>query len=277
MATVQNWTGIEVRALRHAKRMTLRKFAAHLGVSERMVSKWEAGKGAISPRPVNQAALDTSLSRSDADTQARFRHLTKESLMPSEASMDEPPLIGAQRIRHEVDGSEMVLVDGSVFLAGVGGTPVWVPSFYIDVYPVTNAKYAQFVAATGHAHPEHWIGGAIPRGRDDHPVVFVSWDDAHAYASWAKKDLPSSSQWEKAARGNRGLNYPWGDQATPAKCNVRESGIACTTPVDRYQSGASSYGAYDMCGNIWEWCRCESSEGRRELKRRLVEYAVRTL
>lgn len=59
MTTVQQWTGIEVRALRDAKRMSLKDFAAHLGVSERIVSNWEAGKENIKPRPVNQAALDT--------------------------------------------------------------------------------------------------------------------------------------------------------------------------------------------------------------------------
>ena len=82
MATVQRWTGIEVRALREAKRMSIREFAAHLGVSERMISKWEAGREKIRPRLVNQAALDTALARCDPDTQARFSFLTGGSLVP---------------------------------------------------------------------------------------------------------------------------------------------------------------------------------------------------
>ncbi|MCA1606326.1 MAG: helix-turn-helix domain-containing protein, partial [Acidobacteria bacterium] len=86
MATVQRWTGIEVRALREAQRMSIREFAAHLGVSERMISKWEAGRESIRPRPVNQAALDTSLARCDPDTQARFSFLTGGSLVTEESS-----------------------------------------------------------------------------------------------------------------------------------------------------------------------------------------------
>ena len=84
-------------------------------------------------------------------------------------------------------------------------------------------------------------------------MVFVTWNDATAYAEWAGKSLPSGQQWEKAARGTRGTAYPWGDQTTPAKCNVRENGVGSTTAVDCYQSGVSPYGVFDMCGNIWEW------------------------
>src|SRR5689334_9821735 len=81
MPTVHRWTGVEVRALRDAMRMSLREFAAHLGVSERMVSKWEAGRENIQPRPVNQAALDTCLNRSDPDTHARFAFLVGDSVV----------------------------------------------------------------------------------------------------------------------------------------------------------------------------------------------------
>ena len=89
---------------------------------------------------------------------------------------------------------------------------------------------------------------------------------ASAYAAWAGKELPTSQQWEKAARGTRGNVFPWGDQPTPAKCNVRENGVGDTTPVDCYQSGVSPYGVYDMCGNIWEWCSTPTRPGRHELK-----------
>ncbi|WP_326598231.1 helix-turn-helix domain-containing protein [Streptomyces sp. NBC_01803] len=72
MATVEIWTGVEVRALRQAKRMSIEAFAAHLGVSDRMVSKWEARGASIQPRPVNQAALDTSLAAPSPDAHERF-------------------------------------------------------------------------------------------------------------------------------------------------------------------------------------------------------------
>ncbi|WP_374957107.1 SUMF1/EgtB/PvdO family nonheme iron enzyme [Actinopolyspora mortivallis] len=245
--------------------MSLRDFAAHLGVSERMISKWEASGADITPRPINQAALDTALGRCDPDTKARFANLTGFSENGTEGDRHVEP-IGSSQVRHPSDGSLMVKVDGGVFLSGPSNKPVWLPAFYIDVYPVTNAEYGRFLAATGHEPPQHWKGGQPANQLADHPVVFVTWKDAAAYADWAGKSLPSSEQWEKAARGTRGAVYPWGDQPTPAKCNVRENGVGETTLVDCYQSGASPYGVYDLCGNVWEWCSTESRPGRHELK-----------
>jgi len=246
--------------------MSIREFAAHLGVSERMISKWEAGRENIRPRPVNQAALDTSLARCDPDTQARFSFLAGDSLVTKESNGAVTESIGGSHIRHPVDGRLMTKIDGSVFLSGPGNEPIWLPAFYIDVYPVTNAEYARFVAATGHTPPQHWTDGRPPEHLSDHPVVFVTWNDAAAYAEWAGKSLPSGQQWEKTARGTRGTVYPWGDQPTPAKCNVRENGVGSTTAVSCYQSGVSPYGVFDLCGNIWEWCSTETRPSRHELK-----------
>ncbi|GGZ82067.1 hypothetical protein GCM10010389_19980 [Streptomyces echinoruber] len=134
------------------------------------------------------------------------------------------------------------------------------------MYPTTNADYAGFVRATGHRAPQHWPDGRCPDSILDHPVVWVTWHDAAAYADWAGKTLPTSRQWEKAARGPKGRTSPWGDAPTAAKCNVLDSDIGHTTPVTRYQSGVSPYGVYDMCGNTWEWCATESAPGRYELK-----------
>src|SRR5690606_25483909 len=144
MPTVHIWTGAEVRALRTAKRMSLREFAAHLGVSERMLSKWEAGRENSEPRPVNQAALDTCLTRSDPDAQARFTHLVRDAQAIDTDTDVEP--IGDSQVRHPTDGCPMVKVDGSVFLPGPSNQPVWLPCFYIDVHLVSNADYARFVA-----------------------------------------------------------------------------------------------------------------------------------
>jgi len=245
--------------------MSIKDFAAHLGVSERMISKWEAGGDNIRPRPVNQAALDTCLTRSDADTKARFTHLTSGVTISGDDGQTVEP-IGSSKVRHPTDGSLMVKVDASVYQAGPSNEPVWVSAYYIDVHPVTNAEYSRFIAATGHEAPRHWEDGTFPEGRADHPVVYVTWKDATAYAAWAGKELPTGQQWEKAARGTRGNVFPWGDQPTPAKCNVRENGVGDTTAVDCYQSGVSPYGVYDMCGNMWEWCSTPSRPGRHELK-----------
>jgi formylglycine-generating enzyme required for sulfatase activity len=155
----------------------------------------------------------------------------------------------------------MVYVPGGEFIFGRDGGPedespqqvVEVAGFNIDKYPVTNAEYAKFVEATGHRVPRHWTDGKIPDGKDDHPVVWVSWEDADAYAKWAGKRLPTEFEWEKAARGTEGLAYPWGDTFDATKCNSSESGLGDTSPVGAYPDGASPSGAEDMCGNVMEW------------------------
>lgn len=274
MITIRIWSGREIRALREARRMSQRDFAAHLGINERMVSKWEAGGDKINPRPVNQSALDGSLATAPPDAQERFMEiLNLARQVPVEPSGDNdysggPPLaIIKHQVRHPIDGKLMTLVEDGDFLCGEDNESRHVPGFYIDVFPVTNADYARFLRATGHKAPQHWNHAGEPPGHLlEHPVVFVTYHDAQAYASWAAKSLPSNEQWEKAARGERGDIYPWGSQVTVAKCNVRESRIGSTTPVDRYHSGVSPYGVYDMCGNVWEWLISEPAKGRRELK-----------
>jgi formylglycine-generating enzyme required for sulfatase activity len=270
VTTVERWTGREAKALRTAKRMSLEAFAAHLGVSERALSTWESRGENITIRAVNQAALDTSLRVSSPDVHERFIRLTEAftTVLPdpsdTRAAVQEPPV--QRHERHPHDGKQMALVDAGVYLAGLDNKPTWVPAFYIDIFPVTNSDYARFVAATGHQPPQHWPKGKCPDSLFDHPVTYVTWHDATAYAAWTGKQLPTAQQWEKAARGVRGDTYPWGNQPTPAKCNSRESGIGTTTPVSRYHSGVSPYGVYDLCGNTWEWTSTRTTQGRYELK-----------
>lgn len=246
--------------------MSLREFASHLGISDRMVSKWEAGSERIYPRPVNQEALDTSLAKCSDEVQTRFALLLAGTPMAVATPTAGSAAISYVQARHPVDGKLMTLVPSGVFLAGRDNEPVWIDAFYIDVHPTTNADYARFIAATGHAPPVHWTDGQHPEDLHDRPAVFVTWSDANAYAKWAGKAAPDSQEWEKAARGPRGEIYPWGNQPTPAKCNVRDAMISSTTPVDRYHSGVSPYGVYDLCGNVWEWCATETTPGRHELK-----------
>ena len=272
--TIQTWTGREARALRQATRMSLRDFAAYLGISERAVSKWEAGGAGVTPRPDSQAVLDTALQRASAEARARFETAlapvatTTSGPRSTDDGRDvlDPRETPASGRVHVVDGKYMILVPAGDFLFGSAGESRSLDAFFIDATPVTNSEYARFTAATGHRVPRHWLGGSHPVELGNHPVVYVTHRDAAAYAAWAGKELASVEQWEKAARGPRGLRYPWGDQPTIAKCNVREAGLGGTTPVDRYHSGVSTYGVYDLSGNVWEWCASPTAPGRHALK-----------
>ena len=143
---------------------------------------------------------------------------------------------------------------------------VHLDAFFMDTHEVTNAQYKRFVDANpqwGKDNIEarfrqgnylwYWTGTDYPAGKADHPVVWVTWYAAMAYAEWAGKRLPTEAEWEYAARGGLARQkYPWGDTITPADANYDESGIGDTTPVGAYPP--NGYGLYDTAGNVYEWC-----------------------
>ena len=122
---------------------------------------------------------------------------------------------------------------------------VYVDAFYMDKYEVTVGQYKTFVRSTGHRSPD-WRGVAKYSPTDRHPMTYVRWYDAMAYAKWVGKRLPTEAEWEYAARGGLvGKRYPRG--------NTRNaSNVGKTSPVGSYV--ANGYGLYDMAGNVWEWC-----------------------
>jgi formylglycine-generating enzyme required for sulfatase activity len=177
--------------------------------------------------------------------------------------------------------------------------------FMIDAHAVSNRRFAAFAAATGYETESERFGwsfvfrnfaprdvqssaaaqgapwwrkvegacwrapegpGSSIAGREDHPAVHLSWNDAQAYCRWAGGRLPTEAEWECAARG--GLvqqRYPWGSELTPGgahHCNLwqgrfpdhdtAEDGYAGTAPVDAF--APNEFGLYNMSGNAWEWC-----------------------
>ncbi|MEW5867675.1 MAG: SUMF1/EgtB/PvdO family nonheme iron enzyme [Chloroflexota bacterium] len=135
-------------------------------------------------------------------------------------------------------------------------------AFCLARTPLTNAQYAIFVADQKVKPPQHWPGGQPPKGKENHPVVNVSWHEALAYCNWLgekierKVYLPSEAEWEKAARGAQDRReYPWGEAWDALRCNSDELGLGDTTPVGLFLNGASPYRVLDLSGNVWEWTR----------------------
>lgn len=198
------------------------------------------------------------------------------------------------KIISPTDETTMVLIPAGTFLYGSREDDktansnekpqrvVDLPAFYMDVYPVTNTQYCNFLNATASDEKKltEWIdlkgsyqkeqcrinkqkgNYLIEKGYEKHPVIYVSWHGADAYSGWAGKRLPTEQEWEKAARGTDGFIYPWGDKFDKKLCNSHESGLGGTSLVDRFPEGKSRYGCFDMAGNVWEWT--DSRYGEKE-------------
>ena len=181
-------------------------------------------------------------------------------------------------IENTTDGSLMLLVPGGKFLAGDKKFPVDLPPYYLAIHPVSNAQYARFLSQRRPGDAvRKWIhsnsavfvrksgnGFEAYGGKEDHPVVEVSWHGAEAYCQWAGVRLPTELEWEKAARGSDGREYPWGNEWDVNKCqndtsrknrmNAGTTNEETTCSMWAYPDGCSPWGHYQMSGNVWEWC-----------------------
>ncbi|HET8890555.1 MAG TPA: SUMF1/EgtB/PvdO family nonheme iron enzyme [Candidatus Angelobacter sp.] len=163
---------------------------------------------------------------------------------------------------------DMIRIPAGAFIRGRSRQSAVVKNeFWIDVYPVTNSQYAEFIRTTGFmnrtmdagllqhlerllARTEAKVLGAI---NANHPVTGITWYEAVAYTAWAGKRLPTALEWERAAAGIKGNLYPWGNDFSRNRCNSKNSSIGTTTPVNQYPEGKSDEGCYDMAGNVFEW------------------------
>lgn len=166
---------------------------------------------------------------------------------------------GAEQAVRAENGAEMVLVAAGEFWMGSDDGnddekprhPVDLDAYYIDRYEITNGLYQRFMEATNRPGPRYWSDSHLNGASQ--PVVGVSWYDAERYCRWVGKRLPTEAEWEKAARGDDGRRYPWGEQWDSSRANSKESQRNKPAPVGSYPSGVSPYGAHDMAGNVWEW------------------------
>lgn len=138
-------------------------------------------------------------------------------------------------------GSMVDIPEGD-YKSGPSKKTVKVNKFSIDVNEVTNEQYKEVVKDF-----------AIPAGKEKHPIAEISYFEAEAYCKAVGKRLPTLNEWEKAARGTDGREYPWGNKFDPAKANTLDAGKNGTTPVGSYSNGQSPYGVMDMAGSLWEW------------------------
>ena len=171
------------------------------------------------------------------------------------------------RLKDGSEGPEMVIIPAGQFkMSGIQGTKkgedqsvslkVSVKSFTMNRFPVTFAEYDQFAEATQREKPKD-----IGWGRNNRPVINVTWEDAVAYAQWLSEQtgfqyrLPTEVEWEYAARAGTETNYWWGNKIGKNRANCRQSGSLWqgkkTAPVDFFR--ANPFGLYDMLGNVWEW------------------------
>jgi formylglycine-generating enzyme required for sulfatase activity len=198
----------------------------------------------------------------------------------AEVPQPTPPPVEAARLVFE---PQMVRIPAGKFLMGStpeqitqpvkdGADKDWVQNeihqhtvelseYSIGKYPITDREYQAFIMDAKHQPPRGWDGDQFPAEKGSHTVVNVSWEDASAYCKWltekTKKNycLPTEAEWEKAARGEDGRVYSWGNTFDSKNANTREANIGDTSDVGKFSpQGDSPYGCADMAGNVWEWC-----------------------
>jgi formylglycine-generating enzyme required for sulfatase activity len=226
---------------------------------------WQGADALIPDMPPPTPVTST---QTPSATRTLFVELGTETPVPVTSTATVAPMptlgIGSTWLR-PADGMEMVYVPEGEFTMGSDdgaddekpAHQVYLDAYWIDRTEVTNAMYAKCVADGSCKNAASSVRSSKYA---NHPVIYVNWDDAQEYCTWAEVRLPTEAEWEKAARGTDGRIYPWGNDNDPAKYYVDWTtkpgtinvGLD-TKPVGSYPSGASPYSALDMAGSAWEW------------------------
>ena len=222
--------------------------------------------------------VDSGGAIKDADRQWLRSYLDKYANLAPRNGVTSNSTVGERPGSHR-----FVAIPRTVFHRGEsGGDPderpvrdVEVSAFEIGVTEVTVAQFRQFLTETGYEVPS-WLSDTMPPERDGHPMCGVSWDDAEAFAIWVSRReravyrLPTEAEWELAARGPRGYLDPWGNERGQpgldgnwgrlTEGDVRRR-LPPTEPVGTFPRDRSSYGVFDMAGNVREWCLDNYDDG----------------
>ena len=244
---------------RRQQRPAARRLALGLGAALAVLvlvaaATWQLGVGPLAGRASGE---------SSANPQGGTAPATEIALQPTPTPRVAPP---TPTPRAQA-GVPMIEIPAGVFTMGSGkfepneAPPheVELPTFYIDQFETTNADFERFVKATGYVTEAEKAGAKktwrteFTEGKDSHPVVRVTFNDAQAYCQWAGKRLPTEEEWEKAARGTDARDYPWGRDWDSTRANGKRSGLQSTAAVGSFPQGASPYGVEDMAGNVKEW------------------------
>jgi toxoflavin biosynthesis protein ToxD len=221
----------------------------------------------------------------DLKTESTFqKKITEDEIIPQKGILQlHPELFQSVLKRSPFDTSNKLILSNDMEFLHISAGKFWMGSTnedqeaYDDEFPqhkvdipydywimrflLTNELYNEYTKSEGVKHPvSYWVN------KKDHPVVFLKWTDAIKYCDWLNRQLkdelpaglvlrlPTEAEWEKAARGEHGLKWPWGNEFDVHKCNSKEGGKEGTTPVGLYSpQGDSPYGCADMAGNVWEW------------------------
>ena len=132
---------------------------------------------------------------------------------------------------------------------------IFLKGFYIDTFEVTNERYKKYVDDLGAVSPIDWKNNDFLEGKNKEPVTWVTWFDAANFCQWAKKMLPTEKQWERAAKGTKGNEYPWGNEYQSSIANLSKRAGSKNKPVivGSFPKSVSKEGVHDLVGNVWEW------------------------